>query len=167
MKEYAKGDRIGYLSSNVLSSTKEAEYYVKLFGIQFAEEKHVASFAEWKEAFKSMHENNDMVIIGNQSGLNDWNEAESVAWAETHTKVISGTVYDFLTPHSMLGMTKVAEEQGIWSAMTALQILDGKSPSSIPIVQNEQGGVYLNVKLASKAGVVFKSGLAKNAVIIK
>lgn len=167
LKVYAKGGKIGYLSSNVLSSTKEAEFYGKLFNIKFDDEKHVGSFAEWKAAFKEMHETMDMVVIGNQSGINDWNEDEALAWAEANTKVISGTVYDFLTPFSMLGITKVAEEQGIWSAKTALQILGGKSPSSIPIVKNKKGDVYVNVKLASKAGVVFKPALVKNATVIK
>jgi len=167
MKGYAKGSKIGYLSSNVLSSTKEAEYYGRLFNIKFDEEKHVGTFADWKAAFKSMHATMDMVVIGNQSGINDWDEAEAVAWAQANTKVVSGTVYDFLAPFSMLGITKVAEEQGFWAAKTALQILGGKSPSSIPIVKNKKGAVYVNVKLASKAGVVFKPALLKNATIIK
>ncbi len=167
MKEYAKGSKIGYVSSDVLSSTKESEYYVKLFNISFADEQHVGTFADWKAAFKRMHDTMDMVIVGNNSGINDWNEAEAVAWAEANTKVVSGTVYDFLAPFSMIGLTKVAEEQGIWSAKAAMEILGGKSPSSIPIVQNKKGDVYANVKLASKAGVVFKPALVKNAIIIK
>ena len=167
MKEYAKGSKIGYISSDVLSSTKESEYYVKLFNISFADEQHVGNFADWKAAFKRMHDTMDMVIVGNNSGINDWNEAEAVAWAEANTKVVSGTVYDFLAPFSMIGLTKVAEEQGIWSAKAAMEILGGKSPSSIPIVQNKKGDVYANVKLASKAGVVFKPALVKNAIIIK
>jgi len=167
MKGYAKGGKIGYLSSDVLSSTKEAVYYKKLFNISFAEEKHVGTFADWKAAFKEMHETMDMVIVGNQSGINDWNEAEALAWAQANTRVVSGTVYDFLTPFSVMGITKVGQEQGIWSAKTALEILDGKSPSSIPIVQNEKGEMYANVTLASKAGVVFKPALLKNATVIK
>ena len=167
MKGYAKGSKIGYLSSDVLSSTKEAVYYKKLFNISFTEEKHVGNFADWKAAFKSMHENMDMVIVGNQSGINDWDEAEAVAWAQAHTKVVSGTVYDFLTPFSVIGITKVGQEQGIWSAKAALEILDGKSPSSIPIVQNEKGALFANVKLASKADVVLKPALLKNATVIK
>ena len=167
MKTYAKGSKIGYLSSDVFSSVKEAEYYKKLFNISFAEEKHVGNFADWKAAFKSMHETMDLVIVGNNSGINDWNEAEALAWAEANTKVVSGTVYDFLAPFSVIGLTKVAQEQGIWSAKAALEILGGKSPSSIPIVQNKKGDIYANVKLASKAGVVFKPALLKNATVIK
>jgi ABC-type uncharacterized transport system substrate-binding protein len=167
MKSYAKGDKIGYLSSDVLSSTKEAVYYKKLFGISFAEEKHVGTFADWKAAFKEMHENMDMVIVGNNSGIPDWNEAEALAWAQANTKVVSGTVYDFLTPLSVMGLTKVAQEQGIWSGKTALEILDGKSPSSIPIVQNKKGEIFANVQLAAKAGVVFKPAMIRTATVIK
>ncbi len=167
MKGYAKGSKIGYLSSDVLSSVKEADYYKKLFKISFAEEKHVGNFADWKAAFKSMHETMDIVIVGNNSGINDWNEAEALAWAQANTKVVSGTVYDFLTPFSVIGITKVAQEQGIWSAKAALDILGGKSPSSIPIVQNKKGAMFANIKLASKAGVVIKPALLKNATVIK
>ena len=167
LKTYAKGDRIGYLTSDVMTEHKEAEFYGKLLNIHFTEEKYVKNMAEWKQAFVEMQNQVDLLIVGNNSGLNDWNDEEAAAWALANTKVPTGTTYDWMVPVSMLGLTKVPEEQGIWSAKAALQILDGKSAGSIPVTKNELGGVYLNVKLASNAGVVFKPALLKNATVIK
>jgi ABC-type uncharacterized transport system substrate-binding protein len=72
-----------------------------------------------------------------------------------------------MMPYAMIGMAKSAEEQGIWAAQTALRILGGTSPSSIEITRNKKEDLMLNVKIASKAGIVFKPALVSNAKIIK
>ncbi len=36
---------------------------------------------------------------------------------------------------------------------TALEILDGKSPKSIPITQNKEGEIVVNLKVANAANV--------------
>lgn len=167
LKGHAKGSRVGYLTSDVMTEHKEAEYYGKLLNIHFAAERYVKNMAEWKQAFVEIQNQVDLLIVGNNSGINDWNDEEAAAWAMANTKVPTGTTYDWMVPVSMLGLTKVPEEQGIWSTKAALQILDGKSAGSIPVVKNELGGVFLNVKLASTAGVVFKPALLKNATVIK
>jgi ABC-type uncharacterized transport system substrate-binding protein len=76
-------------------------------------------------------------------------------------------MYDFMMPYAMLGMTKIAEEQGILAGKMALAILKGAAPSSIPVTQNKEAKLYLNVKLASRAGIVFKPELVKAAEILK
>jgi ABC-type uncharacterized transport system substrate-binding protein len=68
---------------------------------------------------------------------------------------------------SLIGMTKIAEEQGEWSARTALRILNGTRPSDIPIVTNEKGMLYVNLNIAEKLGVIVKPELLKNAQIIR
>jgi ABC-type uncharacterized transport system substrate-binding protein len=76
-------------------------------------------------------------------------------------------MYDFMMPYAMLGLVKVAGEQGIWAGKSALAILKGAPPSSIPVAANKEGQIMVNVKLASKAGVVFKPELVRNAVVLK
>jgi ABC-type uncharacterized transport system substrate-binding protein len=121
----------------------------------------------WKEAFKRMQGEVDMLILNSAAGINDWNEADAAAFALANSKIPSGTTYAWLMPVSMVGLIKVAEEQGEWSAVTALKILDGASPASIPIAQNKKASVSLNAKLAAKAGIVFPAALLKNATIVK
>jgi hypothetical protein len=109
----------------------------------------------------------DVLLLGNYSGINDWNEADATAFALANSKVPSGGMYDFMMPYSMLGLVKVAEEQGIWSAKAAVDILKGASPASIPVVRNKQGKTMINLKLAQKGGIVFKPELVRNAQVLK
>ena len=48
-----------------------------------------------------------------------------------------------------------------------LRILRGASPADIPLVKNQEAKLYLNVRLASRLGIVFKPELVKNATVIK
>jgi ABC-type uncharacterized transport system substrate-binding protein len=167
LKAYAKGSRIGFLTSDTETERKEGVWIKKLFKMQFASEQYVKTMDAWKEAFKRMQGEVDMLILNSAAGINDWNEADAAAFALANSKIPSGTTYAWLMPVSMVGLIKVAEEQGEWSAVTALKILDGASPASIPIAQNKKASVSLNAKLAAKAGIVFPAALLKNATIVK
>ena len=167
LKEYAKGNRVGYLTSDVMTEHKEAEYYSKLLNVNFAAERYVKNLEEWKQAYVEIQNQVDLLIVGNNSGLNDWNEAEAAAWATANAKIPTGTTYDWMMPYSMLGLTKLADEQGIWSATAALKILDGTPPSQIPVTKNQRADKFVNVKIASKAGIVFNPNIIKNAMVMK
>jgi len=166
LKVYAKGNRIGLLTSDDLTERKEGEYMKKIFKVNFTVEKYVKSFAEWKEAFKNMQGQVDILILGNKVAIPDFKDAEGAEWAQTYSNIPSGTINDWMMPFTMLSLAKVPEEQGIWSAKTALKILEGTPPSGIPIAKNVRGNLLLNVKIANKAGIVFKPELIKNAKIM-
>jgi ABC-type uncharacterized transport system substrate-binding protein len=167
LKEQAKGSRTGFLTADTETERSEGRAYRQMLKLSFQREAYVKSFAEWKEAFLQMQEQTDVVFIGNYAGINDWNETEARAFVQEHTKIPSGSEYDFMMPYVMLGMTKVAEEQGRWAAETAATILEGRAPSTIPIVANKEEKLYVNVGLASKAGIRFSPELLKRAVLIK
>jgi ABC-type uncharacterized transport system substrate-binding protein len=167
LKTYAKGTRVGFLTSDTETERKEGVWIKKIFKIQFASEQYVTTFAAWKDAFKKMQTETDMIVLNSVAGINDWSEAEAASFALANGKVPSGTTYAWLMPVSMVGLIKVAEEQGEWSAQTALKILGGASPASIQIVQNKKASVSLNAKLAGKAGIMFPAALLKNATVIK
>jgi len=42
-----------------------------------------------------------------------------------------------MAPFVLVGYMKSGEEQGAWAARTALEILNGKSPAEIPVVENK------------------------------
>ena len=167
LKGYARGGRVGFLTVDSETERTEARAYSQQLGIRFAEERWVKTLAQWKEQFKGLQNEVDVLFFGNFAGINDWNEAEAAAWALQYSKIPSGSAYDFTMPYTMIGMTKVAEEQGIWAAKAALQILKGTPPSAIQPVKNKEASLYLNVKLASRAGIVFKPELLKNAQVMK
>jgi ABC-type uncharacterized transport system substrate-binding protein len=164
---YARGKRVGFLTVDSETERIEGPWYTKQLGLRFARESYVKTLADWKAEFARMQDEVDVLLLGNYSGINDWNEAEASAFALEHTRVPSGGMYDFMMPYAMLGLVKVAEEQGIWSAKAAVDILQGTPPAKIAVVQNKQGKTMINLKLAQKAGVVFKPELARNAQVMK
>jgi ABC-type uncharacterized transport system substrate-binding protein len=166
LKGYAKGTRVGMLTTDDLTERREGEAYRNIVKINFAAEKYVKTFAQWKEAYKSMQDQADLIILGNKVAIPDFKDAEAAEWVLANSKVPTGTINDWMMPFTMLGITKVPEEQGIWAVKAALKILGGTPPSSIPIAKNEKGNLLLNVKLATKAGIVFKPALIKNAKIV-
>jgi ABC-type uncharacterized transport system substrate-binding protein len=167
LKEYTKGKRVGFLTVDTETERVEQKAYRDILKLQFAQERFVKTLADWKAAFKDLQGQVDVLLLGNFAGINDWNEADARAWAEANTRIPSGAMYDFMMPYAMLGFVKIAQEQGIWSGKTALAILKGAPPSSIPVTPNKEAQIMVNVKLAAKAGVVFKPELVRNAVVVK
>ena len=167
MKDYAKGDRLGFITGDSETERKELKYYKQLFNIPFTSEKLVKTFAEWKTEYRKMAGSVDMIFFGNNAAIKDWDAKEAADWIAQYTKIPSGTINDYMMPFTMVGMAKLSDEFGVWSAQTAKKILAGASPADIPMVKNEQTKLMLNVALATKAGIVFKPALLKNATIVK
>jgi ABC-type uncharacterized transport system substrate-binding protein len=167
LRPYAKGDRVGYMTVDSETERVEGPMYEKALGAPFAVAHYTKSFAEWKESFKKLQGEVDIVLFGNTVGLADWNEAEARAWVLENSKVPSGRAYDFIMPLAMVGFTKIEEEQGAWAAVAAMRIMKGESPAAIPIVANKESKIFINVKLATKAGVVFKPELVRSATVAK
>ncbi len=167
LSTYSKGNRIGLLGANTTTDKKNVEYYKKLFNISFTKRYHVNTFEEWKQSFMNLQNEADYVLIENNAGIKNWNDTEAEAFVLENTKIPAGAVLEYITPYSLIGLTKVTEEHGEWPALTALRILDGTKPSDIPQVTNKKGMLYVNLKLADKLGVVISPELLKNAIIIR
>lgn len=167
LKGYSKGDRLGFIAGNTTTDRKNAEYYKKLFNFTFTKKYHVNTFEEWKQSFIKLQEEVDVLIIENKAGIIGWNNIEAETFVLENTKIPTGAVQIYLTNNSLISLTKIPEEQGEWSAMTALRILNGTRPSDIPQVTNKKGRLYVNLKIADKLGVVISPELLKNAIIIR
>ncbi len=167
LKDYAKGPRVGLLTADSETEHIEYPYERKALGLSFTSERFVKTMAEWKQAFLEMQSQVDILFVSNYAGIVDWNEAEAATFAQANSKVPSGSIYDFMMPYVMLGYTKIAEEQGAWAGKAALEILRGKAPSAIPVAANKQAKIFINPKLAAKAGIVFKPELVKVAEVVK
>jgi ABC-type uncharacterized transport system substrate-binding protein len=165
--DHAKGRRVAILTADSETERIEGPYYRKEVGADLVSETYVKTMAEWKAAFLKAQESADVLLFGNFAGITDWNEQEAAAFALANSKIVSGGMYDFTMPYVMLGLTKVAEEQGTVAAKQALDVLKGASPSAIPIAKNKQAKVLINPKLAAKAGVVFKPELVRVAQVAK
>jgi ABC-type uncharacterized transport system substrate-binding protein len=57
--------------------------------------------------------------------------------------------------YALVTFATVPAEQGQWAARTALKILDGARPGSIPVVTNKKAEIYRNMRIAKKLNLVF------------
>jgi ABC-type uncharacterized transport system substrate-binding protein len=167
LKPYAKGSRIAYLTVDSETERIEAAAYKKEAGIEFVSEKFVKTMAEWKAAYAELQGKVDVVFVGNKAGAPDWNDADAAAFVAKSTKVVSGSIYDFMAPYAMVNFSKVAEEHGAWAAKVATDIIKGASPASIAISRNKQSRMVVNPKLAAGAGIVFAPDLMRTAVVMR
>jgi len=166
LKEHTKGRKIGYLASDKLSTQKSIKFHEDKLGIHYDKGYFVKTVKEWKEKFLQLQDEVDMMIMLSHSGIEEWDDEQIQIFVEENSKIPSGTNLTFEMPYSLLGIAKIAEEQGIWAAETALKILEGTSPSDIPIIQNKQGKSMINMRIAKKIGTVFKLSVLKTAEII-
>jgi len=165
LKVFAKGHRIGLLKGDDFSARKEAEYFEKSFHIQL--EKHfVTNFKEWKQEYLQLQSNVDMLLLGNAASIADWNPNLAQVFINKHTRIPSGNWDPEMAPYALITVATIAEEQGKWSARTALEILGGRSPASIPLVKNKEAHIILNLMLAQKLGIHFPIELMESASFI-
>jgi ABC-type uncharacterized transport system substrate-binding protein len=162
LKAYSKGPRIALLSDDTLSSKQSVDNYKNKLGLKLTPI-YANTLEEWKQSFKTIQGQYDILLVENVIGINDFNEEEAKAFASENAKIPSGAVQKINMPYAMLGYLKVAEEQGEWSAEAALKILGGTSPSDIPITNNTKGALVVNARLAAKAGVEFSYDLIESA----
>lgn len=162
LKPYAKGNRLGVIGADVETNHKECEAYRKILGLQF-EEYYTKNVEDFKKGFLELQGKVDMILIDSDGGLYNSAAEDLKAFFIANTKVPTGTCYDFMTPYVLMGFTKLAEEQGAWSAGAALKILDGTAPSAIPVVKNKEGALIVNTKIAKALGAQIPFAMLQSA----
>lgn len=167
LREYAKGDKIGFIAPEGFSTQNYVENYTKRLKIAFTQTYFVKTFQEWKQRYLELQQQVDMLILFPPESLVGWDEAQMASFIAQNTLIPSGAVHAWLMPYVLLGIAKVPEEQGTWAAQTALKILAGTSPSEIPLTKNKQGKLFINLRLGNKLGIFFKLSLLKSAEIIR
>lgn len=147
LKPLAKGDRIGFLAPDILTAKKEAKNYKTVFGMELTEY-YATGYDDWKKGFKELQNKVDILIIDSDGGLYNDHKADMQSFVKANTTIPTGSAYDFMAHCTLFTYAKVAEEQGFWAAESALKILDGTSPSQIPLAQNKEGKLIINMQIA-------------------
>jgi len=153
-----------FISSDVLSEKKDYKHYKKIFsknGI-ILDAVYVSTFKDWIIQYKKSQQY-DFVFLGNNAGINDWYQPEAMRIALLSTRKPSVTAYKWMLPYATLGFTKIPEEQGMWAAKVALSILNGVSPSQIPVVHNREWDMWINTSIISKMKMKIPYWLYKRA----
>ena len=167
LKEYAHGNRIGFIGMDGYTERQFPDYAHSLFDIELDKTYFVKNFEEWKREFIRAQQEVDMLLIHNPDGLPEWNNAEARAFVEANTKIPTGTTSSYTTQFSLIGIIRLPEEQGRWAAETALKVLAGAPIDSFPLVTNKEGKLVINMRLGNKLKITFKPALLRIAEIIR
>jgi ABC-type uncharacterized transport system substrate-binding protein len=153
-----------YIGANTLTEEKNLKRFQRAagkYGI-LLEHQLVNSSQEWMQAY-SEAQAFDFIVIGSNSGINDW-EAEKVEkFVKSSTSTLSLTNHGWMMPYTLLGLTKVPEEHGEWAALAALEILRGTKPAEIPIVSNRKWDIWVNREILGLSRIRFPESLLRKA----
>ena len=167
LQDYTKGQRIGTLALDGFSERKRVENYREQLGKEVDRSYFSRSVEEWQEGFLRLQHEVDMVILLNPKGLTGFDMDEAQDFVERNIRVPTGSYVPWMSKMSLLGITLIPEEQGAWAAQAALKILSGQEPDKIPITQSKEGKLFINMRIAEKLGITFKSSLLRVAEIIR
>jgi len=167
LRAYAKGDTIGLISIDAISGRRNAEHFEKQLNRPFDQAFYVKSFTQWKQKVVELQSLVDMVILENPKGITGWDNKAGLTFLQENTQVPIGTTHVWLAPYALLTFAKIPQEQGRWAAQTVKRILQGTRPADIPIEQNKEGRLYINLNIGQKLGVIFAPELIKTATIFR
>ncbi len=157
-------ERAIYIGANTLTETKNLTRFKKAtekVGIQL-DSRLVNTAEEWLVAYRDAQKY-DFIIMGSNSGIKGWDKEQITADILPKTRRLSVTSHGWMMPYTMLGFTKVPEEQGEWSGLLALNILDGTKPSDIAIVPNRKWDIWTNSELLAASGIVLPKNLLRKS----
>ncbi len=165
-KRNAKGDRIGYLSADVETERKISNIMNKRFFNQEMNIYLVTTFEDFKKEFLRAQSEVDMLIIYNYNAISGWNHALAEKFLFEHTTIPTGALVQFMDRFVVYTLGKYPEEQGEYAAQTALRILAGTKPGSIPLTVNKRAKLTVNLKMAKAADIVLPVSVMKTGNVI-
>lgn len=167
LKHFNRTEKLALLIGDSLTDHKDADNYDKAIDLPF-DRIHVDNFKQWQTEYVRIQNSYDVLLVGNNASIKGWNVDEALKVIMSETKIPTGCDLDFMTPYTFLGYTRSAQEQGRWAAQAALKIINGTPVSDIPVSQNVEGNLIVNLKVAKAAGLrVPRSFLSKAVRIIK
>lgn len=143
-----------YIGANTFTETKNLAYFQKAAKeMNVTLDSKLSSTAnEWIASYRAAQKS-ELIIIGSNAGIRDWDEATILAAIEPGSKKLSVTNHGWMMPYAMFGMTKVPEEQGEWAGQIAIEIIKGTDPADIPIIPNRKFDFIINKNLLTTANI--------------
>lgn len=159
--------RAFYLGADTLTERKNLSRFVEAseeIGLGL-DSRLVSTTEQWIQAHVEAQKTHAFIVLGSYSGISDWelNKDKALQSVTKNSLRLSVTNHEWMMPFAILGMTKIAQEQGIWSAQAALAILDGMLPSDIPIIANRKWDVWVNDSLLAVAHLDLPAALRRKA----
>ena len=157
------------LSENSNSEQKNIQYIAEIcddlsLSLHY---KLVEDFDAWKEGFLEGNKSSDLVYIPTNGAISNWDEQLAIDFIKENIQKPVMSCDDFMMPYCVFGLTKVQSEQGVWAAETALRILDGTDPASIPQAKNKQTQIWFNPVLAGIIEINPDKEFIENSTVFK
>ncbi|MCB1924915.1 MAG: hypothetical protein KDJ27_14430 [Gammaproteobacteria bacterium] len=151
---FPAASRVIYIGANTLTEKKNLARFQQAAVAEGLEldARLVDTADEWLAAYRRAQEY-DYIIMGSNSGIRQWDDRAVAEAIVPMTRRLSVTNHGWMMPYSMLGYTKVPEEQGEWAAEAALRIIAGTRPADIPIVPNHKWDIWTNTRLLEAADI--------------
>lgn len=155
LRRFAQGGRVGYLSGDAATDHRVIEKYNKQYFNGKLRTFLARSFDTFKQQYLLAQSEVDILLFMNNGGIAGWSDREAKRFILETTRIPSGTVAPYLEDFCMISLGKDPQEQGMYAATTALEILQGADPGRIPLVENEQVLMTVNLVVANAADIVF------------
>jgi len=128
----------------------------KKSGVQFVDMYLVNTIDEWKKSVSNWKE--DVIHLADTSRILDgermMSSTEVTKWTLENTKVpVVASIESDVKDGALLSIISSEQHGGILAASMALEILNGKPVSSIPMQDENKGKLVINVKTAQKLGI--------------
>jgi ABC-type uncharacterized transport system substrate-binding protein len=160
--------RIAVLAADTESERQELKNVRAVYGINYVEERYAATFDEWKKDYLELQDKADILHLQNNYGIKGWNEKEAEEFVRANTRIPTGSNdASYMSALTLLVYSKVPEEQGEWAAQRALEVLDGKPISQIPVSRNVKGQIFVNRTLARKLDITIPQDILNAAQIVE
>ena len=165
--KYTDGVKVGFISGNSTTDKKALKHYEKELGMKFHKVEFVKDFAQWKETYMSLQYSVDVLLFRSNSGIKNWDDEKAEEFIKQETKIPTGSVNTSMFQYVLISFAKDNYEFGEYASHTALLILNGASPSDIPITRNQRSKVSLNMTLGKKLNIIFPIELIDMAELVK
>ena len=156
--------KIAYLGANTLSEIKNynrINVIANKLGL-YVNAILADNFSTWKTGFEIAQEY-DLIIMGSNSGIDNWNTEEAVATVERLNSKLSMTNHEWMMPYTAIGYTKIPEEHGEWAAASAVAILGGLKAADIPLVTNRRWDTWINNRLLDIPNIDISDSVLQSA----
>ena len=165
MSRLSRGGRLGFLGRESYYTEKIVQFSGEELGIHYDLVLLAENFEQWKNAYLRMQKEADMLILSSPVGLKGFDREDALSFIHKNAQIPSCITVDGEIEFSLVGVSKVAEEQGWWAGSRAIEILGGRSVSDIPMTRNREIKTQLNMSLANSMGILFPPDLMEQALI--
>jgi len=164
---YPEMEKLLVLNENTTTSRKTQPLLDTLLGntgIEVSQEL-VDDFESWKSVFVKANETYDLIYLQTKGAIRGWDHDAALAHIDQYIKIPLVTCEEFMMPYAVFGLTQLSEEQGKQAAEKTRLILNGTSPSEIPVTRNKMSKAWINPGLAEKIGFQPDRALLDKAVL--